>query len=289
MSHLLQYLFAGITIGSIYAIIALGFTIIHSATEIINFAQGEFVMLGGMVAVALLSKFMLPMALVFVLAVCVVTLVGILFERFTIYPLKEASTFSMIIITIGVSIFLRGIAMMMWGKDALSLPPFSSNEPFTLLGASIVPQSLWIVGISLVMMAGLNAFFKYTLVGKAMRACAANKKGASLCGINPRKMVLYSFALSAAMGAAAGIVIAPVALTSYDVGVMLGLKGFSAAIIGGLNSVTGAIAGGFILGISESFGAGLVSSQYKDAIALFVLLGILFLKPSGIMGRRSDR
>ncbi len=264
--------------------VAFGFDIIYNATDIINFAQGEFVMLGGVITVSLRAAH-LPMPIAFVLAVLLATIIGMIFERLAIHPLKNASVITLIIITIGASIFIRGVAMLIWGKNALPLPPFSSDEPIRLGGATILPQSLWVLGISVIVVLALRFFFDHTIWGKAMRACAMNKRAARLVGISVPRMVLLSFALSAALGAIAGIIIAPISFTGYDVGMMLGLKGFCAAIIGGLGNSLGAVVGGIVLGILESLGAGLISSGYKDAIAFLILLVVLFIKPSGIMGR----
>jgi branched-chain amino acid transport system permease protein len=283
-SQILQYLISGITNGAIYAVIALGFTIIFNSTEVINFAQGEFVMLGGMAVIALDSIGPLPLGLSFVLAVLAVTLVGVVLERFTIRPAKSSNPITLIIITVGASIFIRGVAMMLWGKDSFSLRPFTGSTPIHFAGATLVPQSLWVLGVTVVVMAGLQIFYKHTITGKAMRACAFNRRAASLVGISVNRMVLVSFALSAAIGAAAGIVIVPITLCGYDVGIMLGLKGFCAAVLGGLGSSPGSILGGFLLGVLEALGAGLISSGFKNAIAFFVLLLVLFLRPSGLLG-----
>ena len=282
--QILQYIISGITIGAIYAVIALGFTIIYNSTEIINFAQGEFVMLGGMAVIALDSIGHLPLSLNFLLAILSVTLVGVALERFTIRPARSSSPITLIIITVGASIFLRGMAMMLWGKDALGLKPFTGSAPIHLGGATLVPQSLWVLGVTVVVTVGLQFFFKHTITGKAMRACAFNRRAASLVGISVNRMVLVSFALSAAIGAAAGIVIVPITLCGYDVGIMLGLKGFCAAVLGGLGSSPGSILGGFLLGVLEALGAGLISSGFKDAIAFSVLLLMLFFRPSGLLG-----
>ena len=285
-SQILQYIISGITNGAIYAVIALGFTIIYNSTEVINFAQGEFVMLGGMAVIGLDGLGNLPLALSFVLAVLAVTVVGIALERFAIRPVKNPNPITLIIITVGASIFLRGVAMMLWGKDSLGLRPFTGEAPIHLAGATLVPQSLWVLGVTVVVMAGLQFFYKHTITGKAMRACAFNRRAASLVGVSVNRMVLVSFALSAAIGAAAGIVIVPITLCGYDVGTMLGLKGFCAAVLGGLGSSPGSILGGFLLGVLEALGAGLLSSGFKDAIAFFVLLLVLFVRPSGLLGSR---
>lgn len=283
-SQIVQFLFTGITIGTIYGMVALGFNIIYNATGIINFAQGEFVMLGGIVMVWLTTAFKIPLLPGFFLAIALVTVIGALFERLAIYPLKNPPVLILIMITLAGSIILKGGAMLFWGKDIYTLPHFSGEEPLLFLGATILPQTLWIIGILCVVVAILALFFNFTMVGKAMRACAVNPVAASLVGINVKKMVLLSFALSAALGAIAGIIITPIALMEYDRGAILALKGFAAAVLGGLGNGVGAVVAGLIIGILESLGAGFISSGYKDAIALIVLLLVLFIKPSGIFG-----
>ena len=283
-SQILQFLLTGITIGTIYGMVALGFNIIYNATGIINFAQGEFVMLGGMFMVWFTAVLKVPMIAAFALSVIMVTLIGALFERLAIYPLKRPSVLILIMITLAGSIIMKGSAMLFWGKETYTLPHFSGEEPFYLFGATILPQTLWIIGIMLMVVIILAGFFNFTMLGKAMRACAVNPTAASLVGISVKKMVLLSFALSAALGAIAGIIITPVALIEYDRGAILALKGFAAAVLGGLGNGVGAVVAGLLIGILESLGAGLISSGYKDAIALLVLLLVLFVKPSGIFG-----
>jgi branched-chain amino acid transport system permease protein len=284
-SVLLQFIFSGIAQGSVYALIGLGFMVIYNSSEIINFAQGEFVMLGGMMAVSFFTRGVpLPLAVIF--AIIIVTLFGVAFQHYAIRPLRKATPFAMIMVTIGASILIRGVAMLIWGKDTYSLPLFLTGAPIFIGGAVIIPHYLVILGAALFLMLLLHLFFKYTLSGQAMRACSVNRKGASLCGINPERMVKMSFALSAGLGAISGIIIAPTNLTSYEVGIMLGLKGFVVAIIGGLNSFVGTICAGFLLGIIEALGAGFISSQFKDAITFCLLIGILFIRPTGLFGRK---
>jgi branched-chain amino acid transport system permease protein len=287
-SQLVQYLFTGLTLGSIYALVALGFTMIYNTTAIINLAQGEFVMLGGLIMVFFTMVLKIPMIIGFVLTVLGVTLVGALFERLAIHPLKNASLITLIMITLAGSILFRGVAMFLWGKDPYALIPFSGSQPVHFLGATIQPQIFWILGITILAVFGIGFFFNRTLMGKAMTACAFNPLAARLVGINVRKMVLLSFGLSAATGAIAGAIITPITLMEYDRGPLLALKGFAAAVLGGLGSGPGAIIAGFIIGILESLGAGFVSSGYKDAIALLVLLVILWVKPSGILGSTEE-
>lgn len=277
-----QYLLSGLSTGAIYSLIGVGFAIIHNATGIINFAQGELVMLGGMFTLFFLTVLNLPLVLAVILAILATTLVGVVFERLAIRPMKNASPISLVIITIGGSILIRGLAMLLWGKDTHAIPTFSGNEPIHLGEATILPQHLWIFAVTILVMICSKLYFNYTISGKAMRACAYNRRAAGLVGIDVRRMVLFSFAISSAMGSMAGIIIAPLTMTSYDVGIMLGLKGFCAAIIGGMSSGLGTVFGGIILGILESLGAGLFSSGYKDAIAFIILLLILFVRPQGL-------
>jgi branched-chain amino acid transport system permease protein len=287
-SQLIQYLFTGLTLGSIYALVALGFTMIYNATGIINLAQGEFVMLGGLIMVFCTLVLKIPMMVGFLVTILIVTLVGAFFERLAIHPLKNASLITLIIVTLAGSILFRGLAMFIWGKDPYMLPSFGSQQPVYLWGATIQPQVFWVLGITLLVVCGITFFFKRTLVGKAMTACAFNPLAARLVGIKVRRMVLISFGVSAALGAIAGAIITPITLMEYDRGPLLALKGFAAAVVGGLGSAPGSIAAGFLIGLLESFGAGLISSGYKDAIALFALLLVLWLKPGGLFGSKEE-
>ncbi len=282
--QLFQYLITGLTVGSIYAMVAVGFNIIYNVTEIINFAQGEFVMLGGLIMVFFHVAVGLPLILAFPATVILVTLVGVLLDRLAINPIRQPTVLTLIIATIAASILLKGTAMFVWGKNPYDLPAFSGRSPISIFGAVIQPQYLWVIGFLIVIVIILSIFFNRTIIGKAMSACADNPDAASLVGINVKQMILLSFALSAAIGAVAGITVTPISLMEYDRGAMLAVKGFSAAVLGGLGSFPGAILGGLIIGAIESFGAGLISSGYKDAFALIVLLVVLFFKPSGILG-----
>ena len=283
--QIFQFILSGLTTGSTYALIAIGFSLIHNATGIVNFAQGEFVMLGGMFMITFYTFLKLPMLLGFVLTVFSVAAVGLLLERGPIRHARSKEILILVMITIGASIFIKGFSMILWGKNPMTLPPFSGEAPIVFLGAAVMPQSIWIFGITIGVVAALNYFFKGTMTGKAMRAVAASRRSAMLTGIPVDRMILLSFTLSGALGAVAGIILTPITTTSYDVGVMLGLKGFSAAILGGYGSMPGAVIGGLLLGTLESLAAGLVSSEYKDALAFLILLTALFFKPSGILGR----
>jgi len=281
----LQFLISGVTVGAIYALVGVGFSIIFNASQVINFAQGEFVMIGGMATVSLVGLgFPLPLAIL--LAVLVATAIGMILEKLAIEPTRDAEVVTLIIITIGASIFLRGAAQVVWGRNFHSLTAFSGETPIIVGGAALLPQSVWIVGVGAVIVLALSLFFNRTLLGKSMRATSFNPLAAQLVGINTRRTLLASFALAAALGAVAGILIAPVSLTYANVGVMLGLKGFSAAIVGGLGNPMGAVAGGLLVGIAEAMTAGYISSAYKDAVAFVIILAVLFFLPNGIFGGR---
>lgn len=284
MAEFLQFFFSGLTVGAVYALVALGFTLIYNASDVINFAQGEFVMLGGMTTVFLAAAGV-PVPLAALLAVVATVLVGLLLYRFAIEPAREASAVALIMITIGASIFLRGAAQVVFDKRFHSLPHLFGSDPIRPGGAAILPQSLVLLAGAAVIVALLWLFIDRTLVGKAVIATAANRLAARLVGIDTRRIVALSFAISAAIGAIAGVLITPITLTSYDAGTLLALKGFAAAMIGGMGSTFGAVVGGLLLGMLEAFGAGYVSSQYKDAIAFLVILVMLFAMPHGLFGR----
>ena len=284
--QLVQYAITGLTVGSIYALVAIGFNIIYNVTEIINFAQGEFVMLGGLFMVFFATVLDMALPLAFLMTMIAVMATGIMMERLAIFPAKNASVLTMIIITIACSILLKGAAMYGWGKDPFTLPPFTDRKPFVFMGAAVFPQSIWVVVTTLVVVFFLTMFFKRTKLGKAMIASSDNRDAAQLMGIDVKTMVMLSFGLSAAIGAVAGMVITPISLMEYDRGALLGLKGFVAAVLGGLGHFYGAVVAGFTVGLIESFCAGLVSSGYKDAAALLVLLLVLFVKPSGLFGSK---
>lgn len=282
----LQFVLSGIANGSVYALVALGFVTIHNVTGIINFFQGDFVMLGGMLAVTLVERAHLPLAVACVLSVMAVTLIGALMERLAIHPARHAPVITLIIITIGVSMAITGIALLIWGTDPYRLPAFSAGPPISFLGAVISRQRLWIMGTTALVLIGLYFLFERTLLGKALKACAVNRQAARLMGISPSRMSLFCFTFSAALGAIGGVVFAPVTLVNYHIGLFMGLKGFVAAIMGGLANSAAAVIGGLLIGVLESLGVGLTTAGFKEAIAFFVLFMILFYRPAGIFGRR---
>lgn len=286
VAQFLQFLFSGLTVGATYALAALGFTLIYNASHVINFAQGEFIMLGGMLSV-FFTQAGFPMPLALALAIAVPAAVGMALEKIAIEPVKGAETVTLIIITIGASLVIRGLVQVWLGKATFSLPAFSGDTPIVVLGASLLPQSLWVLGVSALVVLGLSYFFKYTLYGKAMLATSFNRTAAELVGIYTNGVLLASFGLSAAVGALGGILLTPITLTSYDAGIMLGLKGFVAAVVGGLGNGLGAVIGGLLVGIMEAMGAGYISSAYKDAVPFVLILLILFFLPRGILGGKS--
>jgi len=286
--QLLQLLFTGLTLGSIYSLIALALVTTFNITGILNLAQGEFVAIGALLAVSIYATG-IPMTAAFTISVLLVAALGGFMERFAIHTARRASGLTLIIITIGLSISLRGLALLIWGTETYSLPAFSKGGPLFIGGAAVNPQSIWVFGLTAVTLAGLYAFFELTYWGKAVKASVINRTAARLMGINPNRLSFLAFVASGALGAAAGIFIAPITMTTYDMGFMLGLKGFVAAVIGGLNNVGGAVLGGILLGILESYSAGLVSSGLKDAFAIIILLVVLLARPQGIIGAIRER
>lgn len=292
ISQIPQLIVSGITSGCIYAIVAVGFSIIYNSTRIINFAQGEFVMIGAMVAAVLLAKMSLLLA--FPLAIAAGCLAGGFVALCVLTPLKKASAVTLIIITIGASILMRGLAQLFWGADPRPVAPFTGRvvgsgvEDYTvqILGAVVRVQELWVLGVTASLVLGMHLFFKYTLIGQAMRACSMNAIGARLVGISVRRMVVVSFVMAAALGAVAGITVSPVFYAKPEMGTALGLKGFCAAVLGGLGSFGGGIVAGLVLGIVESLAGCFLWSDYKDAIAYVILIAILFIRPEGILSRK---
>lgn len=287
--EILQYIFSGITTGAIYAVIAVGLSMLYSSTELINFAHGEFVMVGAMALMTLWVQFALPLPVAMAGAVALGCCIGLLFERFAIRTARSPQPIVLVIITVGASIFLRGLGMVTWGKDPFSVPPFSTHESIEIAGAALLPQSIWIVAAAVLLAGGIQFFLKQTLTGKAMVACAVNQKAAWLTGIPSEAMAVMAFGISTGCGAVAGVFIAPITMSSYDMGTILGLKGFCAAMIGGLGSLWGAFAGGILLGVLESLGAGLISSGLKDAIAFILLLLILYVRPGGLFSAKEAK
>jgi branched-chain amino acid transport system permease protein len=285
LQYLWQITVAGLGTGLIYGIVGIGFAIVLNVSGVINLAQGEFSMLGAMITLYALTAFGLPMVAAAALAVVMVTALGVAFERLCISRLKVFSVQAAIFITLGAAIFARGGAMVAWGKENHSLPAFSGQGAVSFLGAAVPLQVIWVVGMAVAVIGALYWWFNRTLFGVAMRSCAENRVGALFVGINVRLMVAVSFAMSAALGALAGIVAAPLTFVSFDGGLILGIKGFVAAILGGSGTYLGPVLGGLALGVLESISAGYISSTYKDSIAFALLIVILTLRPTGLFSR----
>ncbi|MBN1429978.1 MAG: branched-chain amino acid ABC transporter permease [Anaerolineae bacterium] len=291
--HYVQLTLDGMRGGSIYALMALGFVVVYRVTGVINFAQGEFVMLGAMLCLTI-HKLPLPLPpalkliVAIIAAIVLATLIGAAVERLTIHPARRSPPVTLTIITVGVTITLRAGALLAWGADPYVLPAFSTlaleDHIFRFGSVILQAQTLWIWGTLIVVLVLLYFFLEHTIMGKALRACAVNQRGAQLVGINPGRMSMLSFALAAALGAIGGIVLGPVTRPIYDMGLMLGLKGFVAAIMGGLVSVPGAVVGGLLLGVTENLAAGVTNPTYKSVFAFVILIAILLFRPQGILG-----
>jgi branched-chain amino acid transport system permease protein len=283
MAEFLQLLFSGLTVGAVYALVALGFTLIYNASDVINFAQGDFVMIGGMGTVFLAAAGLsLPLAAF--IAILAAVAVGLLLHRLAIEPARGASPVALIMITIGASIFIKGVAQIVFDKQFHSLPAFTGSDPIALGGATILPQSLWVVGGAIVLFIALYLFLERTMLGKAVLATAANRLAARLVGINVKVILALAFGVSAAIGAIAGVLVTPITLTRYDIGTLFALKGFAAAMVGGMGHPLGAVVGGVLIGLMEAFGAGYISSTYKDGVAFLAILLVLFFMPRGLFG-----
>jgi len=283
-TYIPQLLFSGITIGAIYALVALGFVTISRASQIINFAQGEFVMLGGVITFFLLNGVKLPYPLAALIAVLLVVMIGFGMHLSILYPLRKASILILIMATLGASIFLSSTSGLLFGTLPKTLPPFSSEGPLQLGKISVSPQSLWVLLSTFILLIFLYLLSHRTLLGKAMEASSTDPLGADLLGISRNLMVFLAFGVSAGVGALAGILITPIFFTSYSSGALLGLKGFISAVLGGWGKNSGAILGGFVLGIVESLSLAFIPSGYKDGVAFVILLLILYFRPKGILG-----
>jgi len=280
MAEVFAFLLSGITVGFVYALVGMGFTVIYNSSGIINFAQGEFVMAGGMSMVFLLATG-ISFSSAFVLAVIATSILGVLLWKLTDLS-RDSSQVSLIILTLGYAIFLRGLSEVVFDKELHTIPSFVGDGAFEIYGAILSHQSFLIILVSIFIVIALWLFFKKTRLGKAMIAASDNVEAAKLMGINIKKILMLNFAISASIAAIGGALLTPITSTNYEVGIILGLKGFAAAIIGGLSNPFGAVLGGLILGIMEALVAGYMSSEYKDAVAFIIMLAILFFRPGGI-------
>ena len=286
LSYVAQIVVSGIGVGCIYGLIAIGFCVIYNASGIVNFAQGAFVMLGGIVTHVLLQSYGVPLILAALCATAFVACVGVLIERVVVRPLwdRNASMFVMILATLAVQIVIERATLIAVGDQPKALPMFTDRPPLRLGEVAISYQFLWIIAASAAIILGLGSFFARTRVGKAMRACAINREAALLQGIPVSRMLALSFALSAALGAIAGILITPTQYTAFNLGVPFAISGFIAAIVGGFGRPFGAFLGGLALGVTQAIAVVALGAGFKNAAALSVLLVFLFLRPQGILG-----
>ena len=279
----LQVLFGGLTSGSIYALVAVGLAVIYRATRVINFAHGEFVVIGALTAASLVDPFGLPLAAAALVGVAVAGATGLLFERLVLRPMSDKPVFVLILCTLGCSIAFRGAAMLLWGKDPLHLPAFSGETPWRFGGAAILPQTLWVLGVTAFVMVLIGFVLQRTAFGKAVRACAENPMAASLAGIDVKSMISWTYVASASLGGAAGVLISPIAAIDFQAGLLLTIKGLTAAIIGGLDRISGVVVGGLLLGVIEAYSSAFISSAMKDAVAFGILIVLLMVRPQGLL------
>lgn len=283
---LFQFAITGLALGSIYALVAIGFAMIFNASGILNFAQGAFVMVGGMLTYVLVGRGGLFLGIGILLAIIAAGIIGLATERLTIRPLwvRNAPLYAMMMALFGVQIVLENGALLLVGSQAYGYPAFSSGGPLTLFGSAISYQILWIFAVTALLMLGLNLLFRRTMLGKAMRASAVNREAAMLMGVDVNRMLTYAFIGSALLGAIGGALIAPQQFTAFNVGLPYALKGFAAAILGGFGNLTGAVVGGLLLGIIEALAIGFISSKFSDVIIFTLLIVLLLVRPSGLFG-----
>lgn len=286
-TFVLQTVISGVGTGIIYGLIGIGFCVIYNASGIVNFAQGMFVMLGGMVTHALLTQAGLSPVLAIPLAVVLCAALGIAVDRLVVQPLwrRNATMFVMILATLAAQIVVERITLLVAGDQPRTFSGFTTAAPWKIGGIAISPQLVWIAGASLVLVAGLALFFARTRTGRAMRACAINREAAALQGIPVSRMLALSFALSAALGAIAGILITPTQYTAFNVGVPFAISGFIAAILGGFGNAAGAFAGGIMLGVAQALAIVIFGAGFKNVAALSILLIFLLARPQGLFGK----
>jgi len=287
-SYLVQFLFSGLTSGSIYALMAVSLVIVYKVSQLICFAQGEFFVIGALTMTSLVAKG-LPMPLAFLLAVLTATIVGALVERVLIRPIQDSGVGTLIVMTVAISLTMRGLALVIWGKESHILKPYTTANPIQIFGATLLPQVIWVIGITVVVLLIIWFFFEKTTLGVAMRACSENRLGASLMGISTQRASILSWAWGGAIGALAGMAVAPLLFMQYGSGVMPMVKGFIAMSIGGLSSIVGAVGAGYLLGLIESYTIGLISSQFSDPIVFTILILVLIFRPNGLFGTTWSR
>jgi branched-chain amino acid transport system permease protein len=300
----LQQLLNGLVLGSVYALIALGYTMVYGILELINFAHGEVVMIGAMVSLAVINALMasgmaLPGVVIVaggvLVAVPVCMALGFAIERIAYRPLRRAPRLAPLITAIGVSIVLQNVAMIIWGRSYISFPPILPVTRHAIGGATVTDLQIFIFLLALLLMAGLVLLVQRTRIGRAMRATAQAPEIAGLMGVNVNAVISFTFVLGSALAAVAGVMVsAYYGIAHYYMGFLLGLKAFTAAVLGGIGNIAGAMLGGLLLGVIESMAAGYIGditggflgSNYQDVFAFFVLIGVLVFRPSGLLGER---
>lgn len=300
MDTFIQQIINGLVLGSMYALVSLGYTMVYGVLNLINFAHGDVLMIGAMVGVTILNivqhvapglpgVVMLLIAILAAIPVCIIVNVAI--ERIAYRRLRDAPRLAPLITAIGVSILLQTFAMMIWGRNPVPFPQVMPSESYHLFGALISPTQVMLLVLASISMGGLVLLVEKTKMGRAMRATAENPRVAGLMGVDSNKVIVFTFAIGATLAAVAGVMWgATYASAQFAMGFTPGLKAFSAAVLGGIGNVYGAMLGGILLGLIESLGAGYLGSQYQDIFAFIVLIGVLTLRPSGIMGERvADR
>jgi branched-chain amino acid transport system permease protein len=279
---LAQLLLSGLALGSIYALLALALVLVHKATDVINFAQGEMATFTTFIAYTLLSHFGLPLPVVFILSFCIGAVLGGLIHRIFIYPLSKAPPINTLIVTIGLWIVFNNIGGWIWGYDPLRFPSLLPDQPIDLSGLRISPNSLATIGVAFGLMALLFVFFEFTREGTAMRAASMNRWAAQLMGIRVSRAATLSWALAAGVGALAGLLVAPATFLDFQIMVPVLLKSFASAILGGFNSLPGAVLGGLTIGILENLFGAYVSTAFKDSFSLLIIVAVLMVRPSGL-------
>jgi branched-chain amino acid transport system permease protein len=289
MTQFFQILITGLTNGAIYSLAALGFTIVYNATKVTNFANGEFVMMGGLISASLIIVSHFPIPLAVLTGCAIVTVIGVLIDWLGLQHARRKTILNYAMITIGMGITARGLMQVWFGRDLLFPPEFGGTPIIRAYGVFISGQNLWILIVLGVVSLALSYIFLRTRIGKAMRAASQQPRAAQLCGINPRHMSMIAFGMAGLLGAAAGALIAPIGAAFYEFGLFFGLKGFAAAVLGGFGSAPGAVVGGLLIGMAETFTSGYINSAFKDAVALFVLLLLLLVRPTGLFGHEAER
>ena len=288
MTKWIQLLVTGITVGSVYSLIALGYVTIYRTSRIVNMAQGAFVMFGAFFTYSFFSEMGLPYWLSAILALIAVAVLGVVMYLLVLRPLVKKSLVSIILATMALSILFENVALLVWGGYGKSIPAFTGDQAIFIKGVAVFRQSLWVIGLMVLVLVGLFAITNLTRTGKQVTATANNPRAASLSGVNTGRMILLAFVISAVIGALGGIAISPISATSFVSGGVYALSGFVAAILGGWGSVSGAVVGGLALGIIQSFATGFLPSGYKSAVAYAILILVLYFRPSGLLGVRSS-